>query len=77
MQHEAGGASREPMLAETRRRLVAVEVDVAAFLSHDSTEQFRKRRVVGNLGEPGVAGLGRPFVHRAPREGDGGAARDH
>jgi hypothetical protein len=77
MQHEARAASREPMLAEARCRFVAVEVDVPSFLAHDSAEQFRKRRVVGNLGEPGVAGLGRPFVHRAPREGDGGAARDH
>ena len=76
MQHEARAASRQPMLAETRCRLVAVEVDVAAFLAHDSAEQFGKRRVVGKLGEPGVAGLGRPFVHRAPRERDGGAPRD-
>ena len=46
MQHEARGAPREPMLAETQLRLVAVEVDVTAFLAHYPSEQFRQGRVV-------------------------------
>lgn len=75
-QHEARGASRKPMLVETRRRLVAVEIDVAAFLTHDSAEELGEGRIVGKLGEPGVAGLGGLFVHRAPREGDCGAPRE-
>ena len=59
------------------RAPMAVEVDVPAFLAHDPAQQLRQHRVVGLGGEAAVAGLGRPFVDRAPRHVDGDDVPGH
>ena len=77
-QREACQLLRLGAVTEPARRLRRVEVDVPALLLHDAPQELAQRRVPRRLGQPGVAGLGRPLVDGAPRhvQGDEGPARE-